>query len=146
MQFRHSRSIIISGFTFVLVTLLIAGISGLTQLSALNRQQHELDERFIIKRDLLTTMLTASRERAIALTMVANLDDPFRRDDQMLHYNAMGASFAAAREQLLSLELSPLEQELLNQQGRIVATGLEGQHRVLDLASEGHLDEARELL
>lgn len=146
MQFRHPRSIIISGFTFVLVTLLIAGISGLAQLNALNRQQHELAERFLFKRDLLTTMLTASRERAIALTMMANLDDAFRRDEQMLHFNAMGASFAEARERFLELELTPPEQELLKQQGRIVAAGLEGQHRVLELAFDGQLEEARNLL
>src|SRR5512143_3110389 len=101
MQFRHSRSIIISGLSFVLVTLLIAGVSGISQLKELNRQQHDLDEQFILKRDLLTTMLTASRERAIALNMITILDDAFRRDEEMLHYNAMGAAFASAREQLL---------------------------------------------
>jgi len=146
MQFRHSRSIIISGFTFVLVTLLVAGASGIGQLNELNRQQHELDEQFILKRDLLTTMLSASRERAIALNMISNLEDPFRRDDEMLHYSALGAAFAGAREQLLKMDLTPHERELLEEQGRAVAAGLGNQYRVIQLANDGRAQEARQLL
>lgn len=146
MQFRHSRSIIIIGFAFVLVTLLIAGMSGLTQLNELNRQQNALSEQFTLKRDLLTTMLSASRQRAIALNMIANLDDPFRRDEEMLHYHAMGATFAEARQTFLQLELTPLERELLQQQGQAVASGLASQYRVIELAGNEQQDEAREVL
>src|SRR5512139_1527133 len=123
MQFRHSRSIIISGFAFVLITLLIAGMSGLSRITELNRQQSALNDQFILKRDLLTTMLGASRERAIALNMMANLDDPFRRDEEMLHYHEMGSRFAEARERFLKIELTPLELELLELQGLTVASG-----------------------
>lgn len=146
MQFRHSRSIIISGFAFLLVTLLIAGISGLAQLNDLNRKQNALDEQLSLKRDLLTTMLSASRERAIALTMIANLEDPFQRDEQMLHYNAMGSKFATAREMFVQMELTPLERELLVRQGQTVAAGVENQHRLIQLANDDQLDEARALL
>jgi diguanylate cyclase (GGDEF)-like protein/PAS domain S-box-containing protein len=146
MQFRHSRSIIISGFAFLLVTLLIAGVSGLAQLNDLNHKQNALDEQLSLKRDLLTTMLSASRERAIALTMIANLEDPFKRDEQMLHYNAMGSRFADAREMLVQMDLTPLERELLVRQGHTVASGVESQHHVIELANDDRLDEARVLL
>jgi hypothetical protein len=146
MHLKHSRSIIIIGFAIVLVTLLVAGVSGVSHLNQFHERQQQLDSQFIAKRDLLATMLSASRERAIALTMLTNLDDPFKRDEQMLHYNAMGSKFAGAREALLAMRLTVDERDYLQRQGHAVGEGLPSQYQVIELANAGKFEEARDLL
>lgn len=146
MQTRHSKKFIISGFVVVLVTLFAAGVGGLSQLNKLNQHQFELSERFQLKRDLLHHMLSASRERAISLSLMANLADPFERDDQMMRYNSLGARFAEARERLLTLPLTETERGILARQGEEVATGLSSQHHAIELITDEQFYAARQLL
>ncbi len=146
MSIKHTTSIVVSGFIFVLITLLVAGITGITQISALNQRQLAIVDQFTLKRDLINTMLSASRERAIALTLLVNLDDPFQRDEQFTRYNELGGQFAQARLVLLRQPLDQEEQQLLRQQGRAVAEGLPAQHEVIDLIDAGKVALARQML
>ncbi len=146
MRLTPSQSTIISGFSVALLALLFAGLSGLYQLSQINRQQQLISDEYLHKHHLVTVMLSASRERAINLTLMSNLDDPFERDDQFMAYHTNGARFASAREELLALPLEPEERELLRRQGEVVAEGLGSQLRSIELIGETRMSEARELL
>ncbi len=146
MQTRHSKKFVISGFAFVLITLFAAGVGGLSQLNQLNKQQLEITEHYLLKHDLIHRMLTASRERAITLNQIANLTDPFERDEQIMRYHRLGAQFAGAREQFLALPLASEEVALLKQQGEEVGKGISSQHEAIELATAEQFDKARDLL
>lgn len=128
----NSKLIILGGFSAVLISVLIVGIIGLHQLSRLNAKQEAITNAYDHKHELVHQMLSFSRERAISLTLMVNMGDPFERDEEFLRYNWLGAQFAAAREQLIELDLSEQEKELLSEQGEAVSVGLVAQQAVLD--------------
>ena len=146
MQNRHSKKFVLGGFAFVLITLFTAGGSGIIQLNKQNQSQFELTETYQLKRELLHRMLSASRERAISLNIIANMPDPFERDDQIMRYHSLGAQFATARAELLTLPLNQHEQSILTQQGEVVAQGLSSQHETIELILDERSAEARQLL
>lgn len=146
MQTRHSKKFVIGGFAFVLITVFAAGVGGLSQLNQLNQQQHAITEIYLLKHDLIHRMLTASRERAITLNQIANLADPFERDEQIIRYHSLGADFAAARHRFLALPLANEELALLEQQGAEVARGIASQHQAIELAMDEKFEQARALL
>lgn len=146
MKYSKNSLIVIVAFVMVLLLLLASGVSGLRQLAASHQHETQLRTQYDQKRSLVYEMLAASRERAITLNLMLNLEDPFERDEQFMRYNALGARFASAREQLMALPLQTEELTLLGQQGEVVATGLESQHRVIELINNGQLEQARRLL
>ena len=146
MQIQNSRYIILAGFASVLITVVIVGATGLNQLSRFNAQQEAITNTYDAKRELVHQMLSYSRERAISLTLMVNMEDPFERDAEFMRYNSLGARFALARLRLLEAGITQEEATLLEQQGEAVSVGLEAQQHVIDLALADEREMASQLL
>lgn len=146
MQHKNSKLIISGGFVAVIISVLLVGITGLHQLAQLNSKQDLLTNQYDQKRDLVHQMLSFSRERAISLTLMVNIEDPFDRDKEFIRYNHLGALFARAREELLDFDLSADEHELLQQQGDAVSVALAAQNAVLKAIGEEDHESASYIL
>ncbi len=142
----NSRLIIITGFAIVLLTLSSTGFIGLYQFSRYHNQDEAATALYLQKRDLVEKMLSASRERAISLTLMLHLADPFEQDEQHLRFNELGTDFAVARQALMSLKLSEPEQAIMRRQGNNVTAGIDSQHEVIDLIFSGATAKAGKLL
>jgi len=146
MQQKNSKLIILGGFVAVVISILIVGVIGLNQLSRLNAKQEIITNQYDHKRDLVHQMLSYSRERAISLTLMVNIEDPFERDAEYMRYNRLGAEFSQSRATLTQQPLSPEELELLEQQGNTVSIALAAQDQVIDAIMDEDFSLASQIL
>lgn len=143
---QNSKAIIAVGFGSLVVILIAISIIGFFHIGSINNEFDTLADTYHNKSSASYEMRLATRERLISLTTIANLEDPFARDTEMLHFNRIGTRFANARIELMQYALEPQEQELLDSQAQATSIARPVQEQFLDVAFAGNSAEAQRLL
>jgi len=143
---KATNNSLIAGFLLVISLLLVLAGVGLVYLRAMNQTISHIVEENNERTRLVTEMYIAARERPIQLHGILGEPDPFARDELAQRFHELAGLFRRAREKLLKMPLSPLEQSLLQQQGVHTARASQAQEAVLDLAMAERKDEAERLL
>lgn len=150
---RESRSsrlgtgpLLIIGFAFTLVLIMLLLFYGLRQLETIHGNLRDILDNNNIKTALVSEMRTASRERTLNLLVMIGLEDPFERDEVFLEFNKNGARFARARLALLEMPLSEAEREVLDRQGKRTAVAVPLQNAVVSLMEKEEMKAAHALL
>lgn len=143
---KNSKTLILASFGLVL--LLMAGLTaiGMTRVTALHERMEVLSEEHDAKIGLVFEMVTAGRERAISLHRLALLTDPFKWDEEMLHFGRLAANFIQARDKLVALGLNPEEKRVLSQSLELAKHGERLQVKVAGLFQQGNVAEAKRFL
>lgn len=145
MQKFSSRSTINLGFlgiTCVLLILLIVWFRYLHQSS--DRLDTILEET--AERELIFAMRDAAYGRGISLLRMADLVDPFDRDDEYLHFRSLAGNFIKARETLLENGLSEKGAILWEKAKPFIRNSSRLQNRAADLMIDNQIEEAQILL
>ncbi len=127
---------------------LCAGI-GFFSISQSNQAHDDLEaiiEKVGLKLELIKVMHAASRERSINLYIMVTETDPFERDSAQLRFNQNAAEFSLAYNKLRAMDLSTQERNILTQQTAAVNYTVPIQKQVAELAWEGKLKQAQELM
>lgn len=138
--------ILIFGFAVTILIGVGASLFGIGQMRALVAQSEQIVNLHNRRADLAHQMYIAALERPLLLHAMVNTRDAFARDELFLQFRATGERFFRARNTLLSLDISPQEQRLLdaqNEQSRRAGTL---QYQVIDLLNAGRYDAARQQL
>jgi len=99
-----------------------------------------------LKRDLLASMLAASRERTLILLKMASEEDAFELDDLNQQFAAQARVFIKAQEALFSLPLTDKELVLLQSQREKVKINEPKQNLIAELFIEENREQAIRLL
>lgn len=91
-------------------------------------------------------MINVARERSFLLFSIIHEDDAFRRDERIQRFYELGAVFGKTRQALLALNLVEAERALLKEQGLLVTGVRSYQQQAIELAQQGRLAEAEEVL
>ena len=144
--FRHSKHII--GYGFALVLMLLVGIAalGVRQMAMISHEMQALVEQENAKTDLVFTMYSAARERALLLHAMALSRDPFEQDEQFMLFNAKATEFAIARSRWLEMQPSAEEKEIIAQQGKLTNKAAMVQLKVAETIKRGGINEANRML
>ena len=142
---RGIRVALTAGFSLVLLLLVVIWV-GVSNMQAIQSHLNRIVENHNVKKDLVTVMRNAARERTVNMYRMITLSDPFARDQEFLSYNRNGAVFADARIRLKQLPLDTREQEILALQGAETGRTVVLQEQVVDLALTDRLSEASQLL
>ena len=142
----RSKIIILLGFgsILLLVTLLIT--IGVTNLSKSKSHLDRVVNSNNLKIQLVNQMHQSARERTISLQNMLITNDAIAFDkavDKMAFY---GGKFVSTRSDLLSLNLSLKEKQILEQQATLSRQVGPLQNRIADLVSFGELKKAQQLL
>ena len=109
--------------------------------------QGDVDSR---KMRLNSELMEIARARTRITNQVIDIEDPFEQDELNLELDRLASKFALLREELLGLELTDLEQQiLLEDHPRIIGMILPAQREAVDLAisdGPGERQRAREIL
>ncbi len=134
------------GFLLVIGLLLaLAGI-GIAYLNAMNNTITRIVEEDNERAHLTAEMYIAARERALQLHAILQQGDPFARDELVPEFYRLAGQFREARQRLLAMRLTPGDQALLEQQGKLTAQGSALQDEVLGLALADRREDAERLL
>lgn len=146
MQRDSTKTLLKIGLGSILGLMFLVAMASLSMLHSSSAQIKQVVSDNNLKFELIYSMRAAARERTINLQNMIILEDPFKQDEQWMLINANGAEFAKARQKLLSLDLSPDELGLLDEQS--ILTGAVGplQLRIAELVLSGEKTQAFALL
>ncbi len=101
------------------------------------------------KMQLLSEQMELARARTRLTSQILDTDDHFEQDELNTQLETYASQFAQRRQELLSLELGPEEQRVMEEQNAIVPIILPNQRKAVELAMYGDgekLKEAEHLL
>ncbi len=137
---------LIAGFAAVFVLMGMVVVVGLTTMAAINERLELIVHNHNVKRSLVNSMFLSARERVYGLQKMIVLNDPFERDAESMHLDSHAARFATSRQQLLAMDLSAEERDILDKQGELAAIAVPLQRKVAELIILDREEEASEYL
>ncbi len=142
------RGSVIAAVAFAAVLLfVVSSIYYSTQgLPALVDQLEGATDKRLKKSLLVNRMVTAGNRRALLLSHIAHIADPFERDQLLMEVYENGADFVAARSALVKLSLDRAEQQLLDDQSRVMQRLAPKVNQVIGLIQEEKLLDAHRYL
>ncbi|HCA27151.1 MAG TPA: histidine kinase, partial [Betaproteobacteria bacterium] len=155
MPFRHGKPLvsasnvkisIASGFALSLVLMVALTVAGLTQMAALNKNLERIVHENNVKTALATTMRDALRNRAISMHTIVVLTDPFKKNDELMHFYRYGVNYTKARQKLEAIALSSRETSVLKIIGHQTAITRPFVLQAIDLAMDNHSAAALKIL
>lgn len=135
-----------TGFAALLILMLFLTGLSVVYLDLTESQLRKIANVHLERIELATRMQHEARERTINLQKMILLSDPFQRDEQWMQFNNHAGLFAAARNRLLEMKLSPQESVVLERQGKLTGIAVPLQDQVVDLISQGKTREAHQLM
>jgi len=137
---------LLAGFVTQLLLIVFVTTIGLQQLGVTTRNLNQVVDVHMHKQNLTRSMVIDARERTMNLLMMAQIGDPFERDELLMQFHRHGGTFVAARQALLALPLSDSERRLIEQQGELTRQAVPAQNQVIDLLSVDRTRDAAELV
>jgi diguanylate cyclase (GGDEF)-like protein len=104
---------IVAGFLVVLVLMVSLTVIGLRYIADANQRLRDIAQNNNTKTELATLMHSALRERALSMHALPIFTDPFDKDAEIQRFNADGAAYIKAREQLEKMPLTAEESDIL---------------------------------
>lgn len=143
---RNSQYFIAIGFVCVLVLLVAVGAVGLGKLAAINERLEHIVTIHNAKVELVTTMRSISRDRALALHRLTLTGDAFEADEEIQTFSRLASEFIDLRERLNRLLVDAHEKQILQDALTEVRKAVDVQQEVIDLVVSGNIDAANRLL
>ncbi len=129
---RTSRRIIVYGFLLVIALLLAITGTGLYRIQNLSSGLSEVVKERDVQIALMHKMRQAARERSIILQSMMILKDPFAIDDYAMQMSAAAEHYIQARQELLTHDIPPAEQTLLDRQHKQSSQTGSSQNRIIN--------------
>jgi diguanylate cyclase (GGDEF)-like protein len=138
--------LLMAGFAVLLGLMALLTYSAVSHMQDQEGRMRDIVEVRNRKIELATMLLQATHNRHNSLVYQVMVDDPFARDEHFQSYIKWGYTVGKARNDLRTMPLDAFETENLRQQDELVP-GIIGLHEAIsDLASQGWVDSARELI
>ena len=143
-----SRSSLITAtaFTGILLFLAVAVYYSAQGVSPVINQLERATDIRLKKSLLVNRMVMAGNRRALLLSKISHVQDPFERDQLLMQVFEHGADFLEARSELVKLPLDQSEQQLLSDQAVVMSKLTAKVNQVIALIEEERLVEAQSLL
>ncbi len=142
----NSRRLTSTAFTIMLVLMVALVAVGLSSLYVINQSLRKVVMEHDVKMNLVWDMRHSARERAIILHRLVLSQDPFEQDELVQQFHSIAEIFIRARDNLLSLPLSPEEQDSIKLALQSAKLGGTAQDEVVELVVRGNHKMATQLL
>lgn len=140
-----ARTPLIIAFSAVLVFVFsLAGTGAYLLLSGIHKVE-DVVAKNNKKGDIITDMRVAGRLRALSLSQMLLMDDPFDRNEEFDRFNEFGTSFIVAQNALKGIDLTPEEREIFDEEIRIAGEIGQIQVQIIDYVGEENFAEAIKL-
>lgn len=119
---------------------------GLNQIDRTHNHIQSIVDKHNVKTSLISEMMWAARERSLNLYHMISIKDVFERDEVFMEYTQHAAKFGHARSQLIKMNLTDKEKDLLEQQANATSKTVPIQEQVIDLLNDYNSQQAYSLL
>lgn len=140
------RYLLGAGFAAVIIIMTVLTLLGLKKMADINEQLETIVQHHNAKSALVKQMRNSARERVFIIQNMMLITDPFDQDDAAMNIDALGAQFTAARQQLMTMELSPHEHAMLDIQSKWAQQAVPLQREAVNLIIGDKPEQAQQLL
>jgi len=106
----HSAQVpVIAGYGIMILLLLGVAAIGVSHIRILSGQLTAIVAERNLKSELASSMKALHDARYQTILLASNLDDPFERDEQRMHFAEMAREFIVLRDRFLALPLDATE-------------------------------------
>lgn len=141
-----SRLLQVTGFTAILVLMVLLTLLGLQKMAEINEQLERIVHESNVKSALIKQMRLSARERVFTIQQMMLTDDPFEQDEAALSIDDLGAEFTAARQKLMAMPLAAHERAMLEIQGKWAQQAVPLQRNAVNLILSGQHEQVKKLL
>ncbi len=133
---------------FALIWMLMAGLGfvGLYALQANNQRMEKIVLEHNVKTALVLSLRSINRDRALTVHKMILARDPFDRDDLMLHFRELAASYITQRDRLMQLPFTPAESAAFRAAQENIRESTRLMEQVVELIMQGSVAEAELVL
>ena len=146
MHNKNSKYTAASGFAALISIMVLVTLAGFLRFASIHNDVNNITLQHFTKTSFLNDMHIAVRERATSLILMANINDRFDQDAEMLRYHQLGTDFADARTALLGLPLTDGELALLEKQSRLTLEVRPLHEHLIELSTTGNFTSAHGFL
>lgn len=117
---RKPRYLIMLGFSLVITLLVVLIFISASRLTMIDERHIELITERSQKTELIQRMRAIVRERSLSMYALSYMQDPFRRDEEFIHFNDLASDFIRLREKFITISLSEEEQMLFDKASEVI--------------------------
>lgn len=129
----------------ILLSAVIA-IAGMVYLEGISKKLSDNAYSYSLKSELVVTLWNTQNERTNLLQSMLLEEDPFHRDELYLNHMGLASKFINARKQLLEMDLSDVESDMVETFSLIVKQAQPYQDQLTELALLGQREKTYELM
>ena len=145
-NFSKSSLLLIISFSAILLVTFTSLTFISFQIEATKAQINEIVTSNNKKSRLLVEMRQSARERSLTLYSMVSIKDPFKNDEEFMKYKSYAEAFIKARQNLLAMSLSPVERDLIKEQGKLSKLALPLQNIIIKLLNKERFKDAVNVL
>ena len=143
---QNSKFVIALGFGVAMALMLALTFIGVSRMAAIKRELETIVRERNVQTELVSTMRTVARERAVVLYAMTMLEDPFEKDDAFLRYKSLASDFIDARMRLEAMNMPLDERNVLKESLRLIRLASQYQDQVADFVTAGDTRSAHRSL
>ncbi len=137
---------VITGFGIMILLLIGVAAIGVSHIRILSGQLTAIVAERNLKSELASSMKGLHEARYQTILLASNLDDPFERDEQRMHFSEMARDFIVLRDRFLELPLDAAELASWNEVRKGVRI-VEGKaNDAFDLMQADQLNQAKQMI
>jgi len=137
---------VITGFGIMILLLLGVAAIGVSHIRILSSQLTAIVAERNLKSELASSMKGLHEARYQAILLASNLDDPFERDEQRMHFSEMAREFIVLRDRFLDLPLDPAELAAWNEVRKGVRIVEDMANGAFDLMQADQRNQAKRMI
>lgn len=142
----NSRSLILVGFTLVIILMTLIIFISLTEFKRASHQLHDIVNVNNYKKQLVESMHISAFKRVSSLQRMVLLKDAFEQDDEAMFIDEQGAVFTQARQKLLITNLNAQERKLLDEQAKFAQITVPVIRQIVAMTRTGDIKQALHLI
>lgn len=142
----NSKTLIITGFSLVIILMTLIIIISATELKHTSQQLHEIVNVNNYKKKLVETMHISAFKRVSSIQRMVLLSNAFDQDDEAMFIDEHGSIFTQARQKISLSKLNNTEIKLLEELGQFTRVTVPVLREVVDLTRTGEIERAKYLI
>ncbi len=142
----NSNYVIAAGLSLMIALMISLAITGITHMGSIKDAMETITIERAERINILTGMRRIVRERSLTMYAIYLTKDPFRRDDEFMHFNALAEQFIKLRIQFEQSGLLPQQTSLFEDALRLIQRSAPLQENIIEMIMEGAEQDAYSMM
>ena len=133
----NANYVIAAGLSLMIALMISLAITGITHMGSIKDAMETVTTERAERINILTALRRIVRERSLTMYAIYLIEDPFKRDEEYMHFNELAEQFIKLRMQFEQAGILPQQQLMFNDTLRLIRRSAPLQQKIVDMIVEG---------